>query len=83
MNSARKDDAERVMALLAWEAANERLREALRPPEGFPEADAASVNAAFANAAARLQILRAQFAVDWGPGEVPPHSASPQSTARH
>lgn len=46
------------MALLAWEAANERLRESLKPPAGYPNPELPRLADAFANLAARLDNLK-------------------------
>jgi len=48
----------KATALLAWEAACERLRKALLPPPGYPVVTAEELDAAFANAAERLHTLR-------------------------
>lgn len=56
------DEKERAIALLEWEAACERLREALKPSEEHPTPSPADVNAAFENAAQRLHVLRAASA---------------------
>ena len=57
----------RTLAFIAWEAACERLREALHPPPGYPEAHDEEIEAAFANAAARFAVLRAEHP----PGPLP------------
>jgi hypothetical protein len=49
------------MALLAWEAANDRLRETLKPPVGYPNPDLPQLADAFANLAARLDDLKCAF----------------------
>lgn len=53
------DVKEVASASLAWEAACERLRQALHPSPGYPIQSAAEIDEAFANAAERLHILRA------------------------
>jgi hypothetical protein len=49
----------RAIAIVAWEAACERLRVALTPPAGYPIPTGADIEAAFTNAAERLHTLRA------------------------
>jgi hypothetical protein len=49
----------KATALLAWEAACERLRNALLPPPGYPIATTEELDATFTNAAERLHTLRA------------------------
>lgn len=49
----------KAIALLAWEAACERLRKVLLPPPGYPVVTAEELEAAFANATERLETLRA------------------------
>ncbi|MFS2047365.1 hypothetical protein ACEN9J_37510 [Variovorax sp. Varisp41] len=48
----------RLIAQMAWEAACERLRKALRPPAGYPSMSAEELNAVFSDAAERLHTLR-------------------------
>jgi len=54
----------RAIALLAWEAACERLRKVLIPPPGHPVPSPEELEAAFTNAAERLHTLRALTTTD-------------------
>lgn len=53
----------RALAKLAWEAAWERLGNALQPPAGYPPATAAQLAECFEVAQARLDELRAACGV--------------------
>jgi hypothetical protein len=61
MNMLGDEVKDRAAAQLAWEAAWERLREALRPPPGYPTPSGSEIGAAFANASERLHVLRATY----------------------
>lgn len=58
MLAAESDFNASLTAEMAWEAACERLRKALRPPDGYPTVSTAELDAAFTNAAERLHTLR-------------------------
>jgi hypothetical protein len=58
MHACDLDLKARLVAQMAWEAACERLRKALRPPAGYPAMSAEDLDAAFTNAAERLHTLR-------------------------
>ncbi|QSI34389.1 hypothetical protein GNX71_16335 [Variovorax sp. RKNM96] len=51
----------RSVAKLAWEAAFERLGNALRPPEGYPEPTPEQLAECYWNAQAHLEQLRVAF----------------------
>jgi hypothetical protein len=51
----------RAIAKLAWEAAWERLGNALRPPEGYPEPTPEQLAQCYWNAQARLDEVRVAF----------------------
>jgi hypothetical protein len=53
----------RALAKLAWEAAWERLGNALQPPPGYPAATAEQISECFHVAQARLDEMRAAFGV--------------------
>jgi hypothetical protein len=53
----------RALAKLAWEAAWERLGNALQPPAGYPPATAEQLSECFHIAQARLDEMRAAFGV--------------------
>lgn len=71
MNFDQADENERAIALLAWEAACERLRVTLKPPEGYPSSSPADINSAFENAAERLHVLRSASAAFGDLGATP------------
>ena len=53
----------RALAKLAWEAAWERLGNALQPPAGYPPATPEQLAECFEGAHARLDEVRAAFGV--------------------
>ena len=56
----------RALAKLAWEAAWERLGNALQPPAGYPPATPEQLAECFEVAQARLDEVRAAFGVPQG-----------------
>lgn len=56
----------RALAKLAWEAAWERLGNALQPPAGYPPATPEQLAECFEVAQARLDEVRAAFGVRQG-----------------
>ncbi|MDR6428205.1 hypothetical protein FB547_104111 [Variovorax beijingensis] len=56
----------RALAKLAWEAAWERLGNALQPPAGYPPATPEQLAECFEVAQARLDEVRAAYGVPQG-----------------
>jgi len=56
----------RAVAKLAWEAAWEKLGNALRPPAGYPEPTPQYVAECFANAERRLEDIRVAYDIQQG-----------------
>lgn len=54
----------RAIAKLAWEAAFERLGNALKPPEGYPAPSIEELAECFRNAQLRLDEVRAAYGVE-------------------
>ena len=61
--SSSESPESRALAKLAWEAAWERLGNALQPPPGYPPATDEQLSECFHIAQARLDELRAAFGV--------------------
>ena len=56
----------RAVAKLAWEAAWEKLGNALRPPAGYPEPTPEHLAECFSNAERRLEEIRVAYDIQQG-----------------